>query len=975
MGKILIRGNGAFLIVFILCGISVLSAQHSQGPLVKQTNGPRVVVIVGENSVKLQCNVKNADDYNWYKDDVRINVSLSERYSVKKNRYLEIEDVERTDSGFFTCVTSNNVGSANCSIKLLVADPTLPPNKSNEGEKPVWLNYKKMQSYKYRKLSEGEKVQLTCEAHGDPIPVITWYKDGEVYLGRPNSGQVINPGKYDYKISFMGLNLDDKGNFTCNVSNVHGWIAYSFFIDVKPKVRSKPHIITKWEQKDPIYVGTDVVIHCMVLTQDKETKFHWLFSRNVSSNNHGVLIDERRYKQPRLDPKDLTISSVKFELKLENLTIDDSGTYICNAENKVGNAQSGVILTVSYPPPTESITSTVSTTARSLPNSPASKTIGTEISGLEVGLLAGACALFIGFVIVAWYCFRRGRQKRTHNIPDAKYDVPAEVVTVEPRSFVRRTPSTSSTGSAAAFLMRQRSFRQRLESRLMQVSEIEVPYEEAWEIDRSLLVLLDVLGEGAFGRVHKAEAVGLDDSSNAVTVAVKMLKEDASDQEFMDLVSEMKVMKTIGKHKNIVNLLGVCTLEGPLFVVVEYAANGNLRQFLQERRPVLGYDASTHSPEVLTLQDLLCFCYQVAKGMEFLSSRKCIHRDLAARNILVDEDRVMKIADFGLARNVHEDDYYRKTTDGRLPVKWMAIEALIDRVYTTQSDVWSFGVLAWEIITFGGSPYPGIPVEKLYSLLKSGYRMIRPINCSRELYQVMVNCWNELAENRPTFPDLVREFDSMISMLSEKEYLDLQPPLVSPLTARTPSSSEEDNVFGSTEQVCDLTKSDDAVNFGYLAEDMEQDQSEGVGDGYEDIRRDVDSEPLLGFGGSETSLSLTAPSFLGKQCFNQNSGSVASLSSQLSKHAHAFEDGNGENANKGVDVLANDPDQESDDAFESADIVPEKTELPNGAPSSLSNGVVESSLGSTKLDPAVLVHRAASEKPKPTRRPSQQTEV
>lgn len=90
-----------------------------------------------------------------------------------------------------------------------------------------------MQSYKYRKLSEGEKVQLTCEANGDPIPVITWYKDGKVYLGRPNSGQVINPGKYDYKISFMGLNLDDKGNFTCNVSNVHGWIAYSFIIDVK----------------------------------------------------------------------------------------------------------------------------------------------------------------------------------------------------------------------------------------------------------------------------------------------------------------------------------------------------------------------------------------------------------------------------------------------------------------------------------------------------------------------------------------------------------------------------------------------------------------------------------------------------------------------------------------------------------------------------------------------------------------------
>lgn len=99
-------------------------------------------------------------------------------------------------------------------------------------EKPSWLNYKKMQSFEGRELSEGDKVELTCEAYGKPPPVITWYKDGLVYRGRLNSGQVINPGRYDYKIYFGGLNLEDKGNFTCNVSNVHGWIAHSFFIVV-----------------------------------------------------------------------------------------------------------------------------------------------------------------------------------------------------------------------------------------------------------------------------------------------------------------------------------------------------------------------------------------------------------------------------------------------------------------------------------------------------------------------------------------------------------------------------------------------------------------------------------------------------------------------------------------------------------------------------------------------------------------------
>ena len=182
-------------------------------------------------------------------------------------------------------------------------------------------------------------------------------------------------------------------------------------------------------------------------------------------------------------------------------------------------------------------------------------------------------------------------------------------------------------------------------------------------------------------------------------------------------------------------------------------------------------------------------------------------------------------------------------------------------------------------------------------------------------------------------------------------------------------------MFGSTEQVCDLTKSDDAVNFGYRAEDMEQDQSEDVGGGYEDIRHDVGNEPLLGFSSNKTSLSLTTPSFLGKQSLNQRNGSVASLSSQLSKHAHVLEGGNRENADEHVELLPSDANQGSDDAFESAHIVPRKTEPPKRAPSSLSNGVMENSLDSTELDPAVLVHCAASEKPKPTRRPSQQTEV
>jgi len=170
-----------------------------------------------------------------------------------------------------------------------------------------------------------------------------------------------------------------------------------------------------------------------------------------------------------------------------------------------------------------------------------------------------------------------------------------------------------------------------------------------------------------------------------------LFSEGHTDTDMVDLVSEMEVMKIIGKHVNIINLLGACSQNGPLYVIVEFAPHGNLRDFLREHRPSLGYEPAIGQElkerKTLTQKDLVSFAYQVARGMEYLSSKRCIHRDLAARNVLVSDEYVLKIADFGLARDLHSNDYYRKKTDGRLPVKWMAPEALFHRVYTTQSDV------------------------------------------------------------------------------------------------------------------------------------------------------------------------------------------------------------------------------------------------------------------------------------------------
>uniref|UniRef100_A0AAZ3PGE6 Fibroblast growth factor receptor n=1 Tax=Oncorhynchus tshawytscha TaxID=74940 RepID=A0AAZ3PGE6_ONCTS len=320
----------------------------------------------------------------------------------------------------------------------------------------------------------------------------------------------------------------------------------------------------------------------------------------------------------------------------------------------------------------------------------------------------------------------------------------------------------------------------------------------------SKLTLGKPLGEGCFGQVVMAEALGIDKDKpkEAVTVAVKMLKDDATEKDLSDLVSEMEMMKMIGKHKNIINLLGACTQDGPLYVIVEYASKGNLREYLRARRPPgmeYSYDITRCSDEQLTFKDLVSCTYQVARGMEYLASQKCIHRDLAARNVLVTESNFMKIADFGLARDVHNIDYYKKTTNGRLPVKWMAPEALFDRVYTHQSDVWSFGVLMWEIFTLGGSPYPGIPVEELFKLLKEGHRMDKPGNCTNELYMMMKDCWHAISSHRPTFKQLVEDLDRILTLATNEEYLDLCAPAeqYSPSFQDTHSScsSGDDSVF------------------------------------------------------------------------------------------------------------------------------------------------------------------------------------
>ncbi|VDO99282.1 unnamed protein product [Soboliphyme baturini] len=254
-----------------------------------------------------------------------------------------------------------------------------------------------------------------------------------------------------------------------------------------------------------------------------------------------------------------------------------------------------------------------------------------------------------------------------------------------------------------------------------------------------------VLGQGAFGMVYLGTADSIDGRSGEITVAIKQLKHNADEEERKEFLIEIDMMKRIGHHPNIVEMYGCCTIQCPSCMVMEYVPYGDLQRYLQNVRKEM-----TYSLDPLELQN---FALQVAGGMSHLESLGITHRDLAARNILVGHGKCLKISDFGLSRT----GVYVKTTSGRIPLRWLSIEAIRDHVYSTASDVWAYGVVLWEICTLGGFPYSHIDDKDMLRYLLAGYRLEKPPPCSDVIYDLMARCWNYDPCQRPSFVQIYQE--------------------------------------------------------------------------------------------------------------------------------------------------------------------------------------------------------------------------
>ncbi|XP_055716088.1 fibroblast growth factor receptor homolog 1-like isoform X3 [Phlebotomus papatasi] len=645
-------------------------------------------------------------------------------------------------------------------------EPTDPSTRSPDSDRDNTLT--KLEAPYFTKVStlprflarpSGNMVKLKCTAGGNPDPVVTWTKNGQPITRKFG---LVNYGKR--ALTLEDLVLEDAGNYTCHVCNILGCVNHTTDLHIKEIVNHKP-IINPPLSNLTLTLGASGEMKCTVVS-NYHPHIEWIagFCESNCSRNATM--------SAKTDPDTPGI------LKFENVTYSDEGWYTCLTANTLGATTASAYLHV-------------------VDEEAPVMTPIKNYSIYTICVIAFSVLLLLSSILIVCTYKKLNREKliMKHRMQTV-HQWNKKVIVIKP------APDSSNPDAVIVPIVKiekQRTTQMQSANNDPQpISEYEFPMDSNWEFPRSQLVLGKTLGEGAFGRVVMAEANSLVKNGFGSVVAVKMVKEGHTDSDMASLVHEMEVMKMIGKHINIINLLGCCSQGGPLYVIVEYAPHGNLKDFLKKNRPRSEFDipfiAKTEEEEYdpdklnLTQKHLISFAFQIARGMEYLASRRCIHRDLAARNVLVSDDYVMKIADFGLARDIQDTDYYRKATNGRLPIKWMAPESLTDKFYDTKSDVWSYGILLWEIMSFGEQPYPSIySADDLNVFLRCDHRLDKPKRCSNNIYMLMRQCWQFNPQDRPNFSQLVVDLDKILSATANDEYLDLGVPLL-----ETPPSSDDE---------------------------------------------------------------------------------------------------------------------------------------------------------------------------------------
>uniref|UniRef100_A0A7E4UMB4 Protein kinase domain-containing protein n=1 Tax=Panagrellus redivivus TaxID=6233 RepID=A0A7E4UMB4_PANRE len=366
-----------------------------------------------------------------------------------------------------------------------------------------------------------------------------------------------------------------------------------------------------------------------------------------------------------------------------------------------------------------------------------------------------------------------------------------------------------------SFLYRQKmSWKTKLENIRANHHKHEVQAEmnlDYWELTwDKLLVKSDKLGHGAFGQVLRGKVIGkppcvdqyysnlplrsVAQFENA-DVAIKMLPKYANEDAKTEFLNEIELMKAIGYHENVVNMLGCVTIGHPIALVLEYCPHRDLLQYVKARKVDVNISHSIEE-KINYTKDFLIFAWQIAHGMKFLVTKGIIHRDLAARNVMIDAERNAKIGDFGLCMQTIDRDMSAQqnslvvSASGRLPIKWLSIETLKNHEFSFKTDIWAFGILLFEMYSFGDIPFADVEPKNLLEHLESGKRPPKPELCSEEMYDIMTKCWREGPMDRPSFEQLLTLFTVFLERTTESYgYLPLLKADQSPIGQRLPLES------------------------------------------------------------------------------------------------------------------------------------------------------------------------------------------